>query len=201
MLSVTFAGSLDVLSKSVEGTVGPRSRVCVLGTAAAFQGSSESIGALVELEVWRGATVTGIEAIDRASANDSVLIAEVASADLVVLADGAALHARSVWRGSALGETLATSTLLAVGSVGSILGETMIDPRGGAPTTGLGFFDDVVISVPAGADQTQRTQDLLGGRYLWAQLGRRTVLRFQGTWCVVSGEDLMVTRARELADL
>lgn len=195
MLSITFVGSLEALARAVEGTVTRASRVCVLATAAAFQGPSESVEALAHLEVWRGATISGVEAIDRASAHDPAVVHEVASADLVVLVDGAVLHARSVWRGSALAEVLGSSTLLAIGSVGSVLGETMIDPRGGAPTTGLGFFDDVVVSVPAGVEQTQRTQELLGERYVLAQVGPRAVLAYQGGWRVVSGEDLVVTRA------
>ena len=170
------------------------SHVCVLGTAAAFQLPHESIDALARMDVWRGATFCALPALDRASANEPAVLEVVAWADLVVLADGAVLHARSVWRGSALGEILGSRALLAIGSVGSVLGDTMIDPRGGAPTTGLGFFDDVVVSAPASAEQTQRTRDLLGERYVLVELGPRAIITYCADWRVRSGEDLVVTR-------
>ena len=77
---------------------------------------------------------------DRAATKDQYYVDRLVDADLVVLCDGSALHARSVWRDNAFGEAInAASTLVAVGAVASVLGEVMIDPRGGAPTTGLGY--------------------------------------------------------------
>ena len=195
MLNATFVGSLDALRAPQVRDVTSVQRVCVLATAAAFRGLGEAIAEVLALPVWGDATLTGVEAIDRLSANDVTVLDEVASADLVVLVEGAALHARSVWRASALGDVLAASRLVAVGSVGSVLGATMIDPRGGAPTTGMGLFDDVVISVRAGVEQTLRTRDLLGTRHTLVELGPRSVVTYEGTWRIRVGEDLVVTRA------
>lgn len=199
--SATFVGSLDALRSPFVTDVIVASRVCVLATAAAFRGPDEAIAEALAVPVWGDATLIGVAAIDRRSANDAAVVDEVASADLVVLVDGAALHARSVWRATALGDVLGTSRLLALGSVGSVLGATMIDPRGGAPTTGMGFFDDVVLSVPAGAEQTLRTQDLLGSRYTLVELGARSVLTYEGTWTIRVSDDLVVTRAGETTSL
>jgi hypothetical protein len=116
-------------------------KVCVLATAAAFRGPRDAIDELSSRSVWGDVRLVGVEALDRASASDPAVLSAVNAADLVVLVDGAVLHARSVWRLSALGESLRSRSILAVGSVGSVLGDTMIDPRGGAPTTGLGYFD------------------------------------------------------------
>jgi hypothetical protein len=195
MLNATFVGSLDALRAPQVRDVTSVQRVCVLATAAAFRGLGEAIAEVLALPVWGDATLTGVEAIDRLSANDVTVLDEVASADLVVLVEGAALHARSVWRASALGDVLAASRLVAVGSVGSVLGATMIDPRGGAPTTGMGLFDDVVISVRAGVEQTLRTRDLLGTRHTLVELGPRSVVTYEGTWRIRVGEGLVVTRA------
>jgi hypothetical protein len=195
MMNATFVGSLDALRAPQVRDVASAQRVCVLATAAAYRGTGEAIAEVLALPLWDGVTITGVEAIDRLSANDVAVLEEVASADLVVLVEGAALHARSVWRASALGEVLAGSRLVAVGSVGSVLGATMIDPRGGAPTTGMGLFDDVVLSVRAGAEQTSRTRGLLGKRYTLVELGSRSVVTYEGTWRVRVGEDLVVTRA------
>jgi hypothetical protein len=195
MLNATFVGSLDALRAPQVRDVTSATRICVLATAAAFRGPAQAIAEALDMPVWAGATITGVEAIDRRSANDAAVLEEVTSADLVVLVEGAALHARSVWRASALGDVLGASRLVAVGSVGSVLGATMIDPRGGAPTTGMGLFDDVVLSVPAGAEQTQRTQDLLGARHTLVELGARSVVTYDGTWRVLVDEDLVVTCA------
>jgi hypothetical protein len=202
VLNAIFVGSLDAWDDAVTfAGVPPATRVCVLATAAAFQGPREAIERVRTLLAPTGATTIGVEAISRAGANDLAVVESVTSADLVVLVDGAVLHARSVWRGSALGAALASARLLAIGSVGTVLGGTMIDPRGGAPTTGLGLFDDVVLSVPAGAEQTQRTQGLLGRELILVELGPRSVVAFDGTWRVVARDDLVITRAGEPASL
>jgi hypothetical protein len=195
MMNITFVGSLDALRAPQVLDVTTAQHVCVLATAAAYRGPGEAIAEVLALPVWSGATLTGVEAINRLSANDVAVLDEVASADLVVLVEGAVLHARSVWRASALGDVLAASRLVAVGSVGSVLGTTMIDPRGGAPTTGMGLFDDVVLSVGAGVEQTSRTRDLLGTRHTLVELGSRSVVTYEGTWRIRVGEDLVVTRA------
>ena len=197
----TFVGSLSALRSPDVTDVVSASRNCVLATAAAFRGPAAAIAEVLAEPVWGDASITSIAAIDRRSANDAAVVDEVSAADLVVLVDGAPLHARSVWRGSALGDALGAARLVVLGSVGSILGATMIDPRGGAPTTGMGLFDDVVLSVPAGSEQTVRTQVLLGSRYTLVELGARSVLTYEGTWRIRVGEDLVVTRAGVAASL
>jgi len=78
--------------------------------------------------------------VDRVSAGENHFATRIVEASLVVLCDGSALHARSVWRDTPVGEALARArSLVAVGASASVLGEVMIDPRGGAPTTGLGL--------------------------------------------------------------
>jgi hypothetical protein len=201
-LSVTFVGSLAALDPLSGATcVSASTRVCVLATAAAFRGPRESIEHVRDLLAVSGASVDGVDGVDRASANDVSVVQTVTSADLVVLVDGTVLHARSVWRDTALGDALATSRLIAVGSVGSVLGETMIDPRGGAPTTGLGCFGGVVVSIPAGTEQTVRTRNLLGDQFILIELGPRSVVTYDGQWRVNVSDDLVVTRGEETVSL
>ena len=199
VLRAVFLGSLDVFDGAMAAVAAP-SRVCVLATAAAFRGPSAAIEEVRQLLAPREVAGVGGPAIDRASANDPAVAAEVEASDLVILCDGAPLHARSVWRHSLLGEVLAHSTLLCVGATGSVLGETMIDPRGGAPTTGLGLFHEVVLSVPASAEQTSRTRGLLTHEIL-VELGRRAVVAYDGRWRVVLDRDVVVTRAGAAIDL
>jgi len=188
-----FVGSLDALDEGLDRTVTSSSTVCVLGTAAAFRGVDEALEEVRARLIARGATVHAVPGADRASASDDDTLARVASSDVVVLLDGAPLHARSVWRNSPLATALAESTLVCVGATGSVLGATMIDPRGGAPTTGLGFFSDVVVGAAVSVEQSARTRVLVGHQTL-VELGRGTVVEFDGHWKVVDGRDLEVTR-------
>lgn len=145
--------------------------------------------------------ISAVTGSDRASAHEAGALEDIASADVVILVEGAPLHARSVWRATPLGEALRSSRLIAIGSSGSVLGETMIDPRGGAPTTGLGFFDGVVIGVGTGLEESARTRSLLGEDVLYAQLGPGSVVSFDGHWQVNVGDDLVVTRGVEVVAL
>ena len=193
MVRAVFVGSLDALDEALDRTVSSPSSVCVLATAAAFRGVDEALEEVRGRLIARGATVHAIPGTDRASASDDDIVARVASSDVVVLLDGAPLHARSVWRNSPLVAALAASTLVCVGATGSVLGATMIDPRGGAPTTGLGLFSDVVVGVAVSVEQSARTRLLVGDQTL-VELGRGTVVEYDGHWNVVDGRDLVVTR-------
>lgn len=201
MFTAVFAGSLDVLGDALDAlAVAPTSQICVLATAAAFRDPRGAIDEIVELLTPHQCSVVGVPAIDRAGANDPTAVAQVDASDVVIVCDGAPLHARSVWRHSLLAEALARSTMLCVGATGSVLGHTMIDPRGGAPTTGLGLFRDVVITVPASAEQAVRTRGLLAHETL-VELGRRSVVAYDGRWRVVRDRDLLVTRDGAAVDL
>jgi len=68
-----------------------------------------------------------------------------------------------VWRANAFGDAInAAPLLVAIGAVASVLGDVMIDPRGGAPTTGLGYRIGAALCVPSSEDQMLRTRSLLG---------------------------------------
>jgi hypothetical protein len=57
------------------------------------------------------------------------------------------------------------------------LTETMIDPRGGAPTTGLGYVEGLAITTNVGEEQLNRTRSLLGDDVrLAASVPRRRAL-------------------------
>ena len=192
-MNITFVGSLDGLASPLLVRVRSVERVCVLATAAAFRGASLAIDEVNAMGIWAKVPV-GVEAIDRASAHDAALVETVKSCSLIVMVEGAALHARSVWRSTPLAQVLAVSSLIAVGSVGSVLGATMIDPRGGAPTTGLGFFEDVVVGLRATSEQTTRTRDLLGESHTLVELGPHSIVHYAGDWRALMSEGLEITR-------
>lgn len=204
MESSTLAiGSRSPLADAVRSLGLPANAdVVVVPTAAAFTGITEAAldiaMVLHDLDIREEALMVS----DRTSANVTYFTRRLRECDLVVLCDGSPLHARSVWRGTAFGEALRNAPrIVAVGAVSSVLGDVMIDPRGGAPTTGLGYRSGVAIAVPASDDQTARTRSLLASDVALVVLGPSGVLSHDGTsWRVKSG-DVVVTRGSEVVEL
>lgn len=191
-------GSLESLRAALDdqllGELGAEADVVVLATAAAFAGMAPAalaVASALEGSVHVEALMVG----DRAAANEPHFVERLARADLVVLCDGSALHARTVWRATLVGEALRTvRRLAAVGSVATVLGDVMIDPRGGAPTTGLGYRPGLAICVGEGEEQLARTRSLLTSGETLVALGPLGVLaRDQTAWHVIV-DDLEVTR-------
>jgi hypothetical protein len=199
-------GSLDALRDVLEGASGVElsaaGDVVIVTTAAAFIGVTEAAIELSFLFEDAGARVEALMNVDRSSSDEPYFAQRVRDADLVVLADGSALHAKSVWHASALGEAIRDAErVVAVGTVASVPGATMIDPRGGAPTTGLGYFDGLVITTRVGEEQLNRTRSLLGADVPLAVLGPRGVVRSDGARWRVMSEDVVTTRALEVVTL
>jgi hypothetical protein len=201
----TFAvGSLDALRTLLRDgplTLREHADVVIIPTAAAFTGFTEAAvltGAVFdECDV----RVEALMVSDRAATNDQSLIDRLAGADLVVLCDGSPLHARAVWRANAFGDAIdAASMLIAIGAVSSVLGEVMIDPRGGAPTTGLGFRSGAALCLASSDEQMLRTRSLLRDVSL-VVLGPTGVVHHDGErWSVVAG-DVVVTRGHDAVEL
>jgi hypothetical protein len=205
-LTTLVTGSLEALGEVVTKgeliSLSSDTDVVVVPTAAAFTGLAEAAIELSLLFEDSGAKVEALMISDRSSSAEPYFVERIRSADLVVLCDGSALHAKSVWHGSPVGEALRDARCLAaVGSVASLLGEVMIDPRGGAPTTGLGYRSGLAIGVTASDDQLSRTRTLLGSDVTLAILGPRGVIYLDGaTWCRAN-DDVVVTRAHDIVEL
>lgn len=205
METSTFAvGSLDSLRSLLrDGRLEVRAHadVVIVPTAAAFIGVTEAAlltgAAFDDVD----ARVEALMVSSRADANDQYCVDRLAQAELVVLCDGSALHARSVWRDSGFGEAInAASMLVAIGAVASVLGEVMIDPRGGAPTTGLGYRNGAALCQQSSDDQMNRTRSLLDDVTL-VTIGATGVVHHDGDkWTVVSG-DVVATRGHEVVEL
>jgi hypothetical protein len=120
----------------------------------------------------------------------------------VVLSDGSALHAKSVWHGSPVGEAIRDARcVVAVGSVASLLGDVMIDPRGGAPTTGLGYRSGLALGVSASDEQVSRTRTLLGADVTFCVLGPLGVVYYDGATWHRASDDVVTTRAHDVVEL
>lgn len=165
--------------------------VVVVPTAAAFAGPERAAVSLSDLFERRGARVEALMVTDRAGATESYFVQRVERADLVVVSDGSVLHARGIFRSTPFGEAVVNAKCLVVlGEVATLFGEVMVDPRGGAPTTGLGRFSDLVVMTKSRI--TPRTRDLLGSHELVCALGDSGVALRGETWRVWG--DAYVTR-------
>ncbi len=168
--------------------VGDARDVVVVATAAAFTGIDRALDQVASPLAGLGLAGEVLAIADRRASADGALAARIARSDLAVLVPGSALHARQVWRDSVVGRALAGVPLLAIGEVATVLGETMVDPRGGAPTIGLGWRHGAVITRPAGEDQLLRTRRLLGAHTTLIVLGDDGVVAEDGgRWRVVAG--------------
>jgi hypothetical protein len=203
---MTAVGSIDalrgVLQQRTPLDLADGAVVVILPTAAVFSGAEAAAIELAELFEVHGAQVEALMNTSRESSDEPYFAQRVRDADLVVVSDGSALHAKSVWRATLVGEAIRECRrVVAVGSVASVFGDVMIDPRGGAPTIGLGYVSGLVVGVGASDEQLARTRVLLGEDATFAVLGRQGVVHFDGTsWRVVTG-DVVATRGAEFVEL
>jgi hypothetical protein len=206
METITAVGSLESLRDLLDHDQLPVLRsgsdVVVLPTAAAFTSAEEAAIELASLLEAYGAKVEGLMNVSRASSDEPYFAQRLRAADVVVLSEGSALHARSVWHDALVGEGIRDArNVVAIGSVASVLGDVMIDPRGGAPTNGLGFFTGLVIATQASEDQLARTRSLLGDDVTLAVLGPLGAVTFDGARWRALTPDVVTTRGVELAEL
>ena len=98
LVTVTGAGGVAELAGDAD--------VVIVPTAAAFTGLAEAAWgvaqALAALEVRAEALMVA----DRTAAAEAHFVRRLGEADLVVLCDGSALHARSVWRETPVGRPM-----------------------------------------------------------------------------------------------
>jgi cyanophycinase-like exopeptidase len=204
--TTVLVGSLEalreLLAKGEVLDVSLDTDVVVVPTGAAFTGLTEAALELAAVFEVSGAKVEALMIGDRAASFEPYFAERVKGADLVVLSDGSALHAKSAWRETPVGEAIrAAPRLVAVGLCASVLGEVMIDPRGGAPTTGLGYRPGITVGVNASDEQLTRTRTLLGSEVTLAVLGPRGAVQFDGATWRRASNDVVVTRGHEVVEL
>jgi hypothetical protein len=203
--STLVVGSLAALRASLEGGfLGELAGgdAVVVPTAAAFTGAAEATIGIADALEGTGLRLEGLMVTDRPSADEPHFARRVAEADLVILTDGSALHARTVWRATPFGEALRNArALVAIGSVATVLGDVMIDPRGGAPTTGLGYRPGIAICARESDDLLDRTRSLLKSDVTLAVIGPMGVLGHDGNLWRVVVDDVAVTRGQDYVNL
>lgn len=191
MATTVLAGSLGAAAQWLAGVgSATESDLVLVTTAAAFTGATEAAVRAADALSPLGARVEALMVATRDDAADPYFARRVREADLVVALDGAALHARAVWRDTDLGRALeAAARLVALGDVASALFEVMIDPRGGAPTTGLGYRRGICVTTAASAERLARTRALLGEAATLVVLGPSgVVVGEDATWRAAAGD-------------
>ncbi len=124
--------------------------VTVLPTAAAFEMPDHVLDRARAHFGPLGATVRELRVLNRRDAEEKGHADAVASAAFIYLSDGSPMHLRSVFKGSSIYAAIVAAhargaVLAASGAGATVLGDPMVDPRGGAYTVGLGLVPNVAV--------------------------------------------------------
>jgi len=136
--------------------------VAVLPTAAAFERPEGAVAnARAHFEAL-GATVREVPVFGRHDASEPQNVDAVRSARFIYLTGGSPLHLRSVLKETPLWEALLEAWREGAAIVGSsagamVLGDPMVDPRGGAFTLGLGLVENLAVVPHLGEAAEHRT--------------------------------------------
>jgi cyanophycinase len=167
--------------------------VLVLPTAAAFEQPDRCVEHATGWFARLGGTVRGLRVLNRRDALDPAAVDAVRGARFVYLAGGSPLHLRSVIKETPLWDALVEAfeggTTIAGSSAGAmVLGDPMVDPRGGAFTVGLGLVPNLAVLPHAETDVAahhKRTFELADAGLVLAAVPERTALVRDraGAWC------------------
>ncbi len=156
-----FGEGLRGLDASLLESVGA-DEVAVLPTAAAFERPERAVANAVAHFEALGARVREIPVLGRPDASEPANVEAVRSARFTYLTGGSPLHLRSVLKETPLWEALLEAWRAGAALVGSsagamVLGDPMVDPRGGAFTLGLGLVENLAVVPHLGATAEHRT--------------------------------------------
>lgn len=158
--------------------------VLVLPTAAAYEHPERAVTVATRYFDGLGAKVTGLMVLGRADAEQDSNAAAVRHARFIYLGGGSPLHLRSVLKDSKVWQALLAAwhdgAVVAGSSAGAmVLGDPMVDPRGGALTVGLGLVEQLALLPHAGSwspDKAHRTFSLAAGGLRIAAIDEQTAL-------------------------
>jgi cyanophycinase len=166
--------------------------VLVLPTAAAYEHPERAVATAAAWFGRLGAPVRGLMVLRRDDAEDVAYVEAVAAARFVYLGGGSPLHLRSVLKDTPLWAALVAAwrdgAVVAGSSAGAmVLGDPMVDPRGGALTLGLGLLPGLAVMPHSdlwSEDKARRTVQLATGELRIAAIDERTALlrEHDGSW-------------------
>jgi cyanophycinase len=158
--------------------------VLVLPTAAAYEHPQRAVDVATGWFGGIGAEVRGLMVLARPDAEDATNAAAVRAARFIYLGGGSPLHLRSVLKDSKVWAALVAAwhdgATVAGSSAGAmVLGDPMIDPRGGALTLGLGLVPGLAVlphSDLLSPEKEHRSVRLATGDLRVATVDERTAL-------------------------
>lgn len=179
-----------------------QAEVVVLPTAAAYEHPERAVETARAWFGRFGASVRGLMILSRAEALDEGAAEQLRAARFIYLGGGSPMHLRSVLKDtpawSAIVEAWQAGAVLAGSSAGAmVLGDSMVDPRGGALTLGLGLLDRIAV-LPHydtwSEEKAHRTVQLATGHLRIAAIDERTALVRDpdGTWCAVGAGEVTI---------
>ncbi|HTV12294.1 MAG TPA: Type 1 glutamine amidotransferase-like domain-containing protein [Acidimicrobiales bacterium] len=176
--------------------------VLVLPTAAAYEHPERCVAIAERYFAALGASVKACMVLRRADAEETTNAGALRAAHFVYLAGGSVLHLRSVLKASpvwdALVEAWRAGAVLAGSSAGAmVFGDTMVDPRGGALTLGLGLLDQLAVLPHASnwpEEKTHRTVRLASPGLRIAAIDEKTALLRapEGHWRAVGEGEVTI---------
>jgi len=181
--------------------------VVVIPAAAAYE-HPERVGerASAYFEAM-GLKARTVPVIHRPDAEDPKIAEIVRRAKFIYVADGSPLHLRSVLKGSALFDAVLSAyhggaALAASGAGATLVGDPMVDPRGGAYTVGLGLVPNLAVFPYHGTAAThlrERSIDLLPPSAKLVGIDEETALvrERDGRWHVAGVGVVTVYSGRE----
>ena len=161
-----------------------RSEVLVLPTAAAYEHPERAVETARRWFARFGAEVAGLMVLSRPDALEAAAAERIRAARFIYLSGGSPMHLRSVLKESAAWEALVAAwrsgAVVAASSAGAmVLGDSMVDPRGGALTLGLGLINRMAV-LPHydtwSEEKAHRTVQLATGHLRIAAIDERTAL-------------------------
>ncbi len=187
------------------------SQVLIVPTAAAYEQPLRAVDTARRWFEALGGNVTGLEVYVRREAEMPENAELVRNARFIYLSGGSPLHLQSVLKGSAvyaaLVEAWESGAVVAGSSAGAmVLGDPMVDPRGGAFTLGLGMVPKLAV-VPHWDrwtdDKARRLTQLAPVDVTLAEIEERTALiRWaDGTWESAGVGSVTLSRAGEKVEL
>jgi len=169
-----------------------RAEVLVLPTAAAYEHPQRAVETAREWFARFGAEVAPLMVLSRRDALEEATADRIRSAPFIYLSGGSPMHLRSVLKDtpawSALVEAWRAGAVVAGSSAGAmVLGDSMVDPRGGALTLGLGLVARVAFMPHYDTwseEKAHRTVQLATGHLRIAAVDERTALvrSPEGNW-------------------
>jgi cyanophycinase len=168
--------------------------VLILPTGAAYEQPALAVEGAVRWFASIGAKARGLMVLSRPDASNPTYVDAVRAARFVYLGGASPLHLRSVLKETPLWQALLDAwrggAVLAGSSAGAmVLGDPMVDPRGGAFTLGLGLLENVAVLPHASTwshDRLRRTIHLAPQSVALVAIDEQTaVIRAgDGSWSV-----------------